>query len=118
MNTSSTSENSPILETIKFSNNWNQKLWCHYFTTIRITGKYEVGQQVNIELNEKHLYTAKIIDKKEFLLEKMNDWMALMDMALPAEKGVQMLKTMYKKYNVNLDKKPFFYYLIERLEKI
>lgn len=84
---------------IKFSQNWNNKLYCEYFTTIRVEeqGRYAIGdvarillqtqkQQekkpyiINIGANTyQYLYNAMIIDTKILLLEQLPEFSAYLD---------------------------------------
>lgn len=54
------------LKTIKFSTNWNKKLDCEIFTTIRKKGYWiNYGDQAAIELNGKVYKWVTCIGKKE-----------------------------------------------------
>lgn len=90
---------------IKFSTNWNNKLDCKCFTTIRLNNdkKYRVGEIYDIYLNEKYLGKAELIEKRKIHLQKINNFIAYLDTGYSAAKCKDMLKRMYKNTNPLLD---------------
>ena len=94
---------------IRFSYNWNNKLDCHSFTTLRLSDKYKIGDVYNILLRGKighyeNKGKAKIIDNKSFLLNDINEFIARLDTGYSAEKCKQILTAMYKNKNVDWSK--------------
>jgi hypothetical protein len=86
-------------EIIKFSFNWNYKLDCGAFTTIRLhnPSKYVVGKLYGIELKgslQKH--PARILDIRTLYLKDMNEWMTQLDMGYGLDQGRETIRTMYK----------------------
>jgi hypothetical protein len=84
------------MSSIRFTQNWNNKLLCDVFTTIRIYNpdKYVVGQK-DKQPYENYLGTAKLIDAKSFKLENITEGMALIDTALNREACIAMMRKMY-----------------------
>lgn len=92
-------ENKP--QTLTFSYNWNNKLDCKVFTTIRLSNRFQIGQKVEIILKGKSLGYGEIIDIKGFYLENLNDWLAMIDTGYSANECRKILKKMYKSKNIN-----------------
>lgn len=93
---------------LKFSKNWNNKLHCKVFTTIRLHDDclYKIGNLFDIDLsiNNSTLKiggTVKLINKKTFKLNQLNDFMAYLDTGNPAETVKKKLMEMYKTSNEN-----------------
>lgn len=85
-----------------FSTNWNNKLSCEYFTTLRLySKKFIVGNIYDIELQKKHLKFAECKAIKTLNIEQINDYIAGLDTGYDAEETKKLIKTMYK--NLNLD---------------
>jgi hypothetical protein len=70
-----------MMETISFSYNWNNKLDCKAFTTIRLLQpeKYRTGETYLITLKRKELFQAKIIKIKAFWFNDLNEFIAHLD---------------------------------------
>lgn len=104
------------MQEINFSFNWNKKLDCKAFTTIRLSGKYNIGEKIEVRLKKAlHCY-GEIIDKKNFNIEKITDWIAYLDTGYDRTECIKILQTMYKNKNINWKMQPVFYYLIKRSE--
>lgn len=103
----------PILDSIEFSFNWNDKLCCRCFTTIRLSGRYNVGDEVNIILKKQFIGVATIRCKEQRLLEQIKDFIAYVDTGYNAEKTKEILTTMYKNKNINWAKQPLYIYVLE-----
>jgi hypothetical protein len=87
------------METIDFSTNWNNKLQCHAFTTIRLfnPNKYRVNSVYRIERNKHFLMQAAIIAIKPFMLHDLNDFMAYLDTGYNASECKLIIQRMYSK---------------------
>ncbi len=84
---------------LKFTYNWNNKLECTAFTTIRISPKYKVGDKYRIYLNNDYKGLARIVAVKGLLVEQMTETMALIDTAYTKAETINILKNMYKTYD-------------------
>lgn len=104
---------------LNFTTNWNNKLACHAFTTIRLwyEGRFQKGQEVEILLQKKHLKYAIIIDIKIFQLHQLNNFMALLDTGYTVEKTKDIIRTMYKNKIQNIEHTLFAYILLETIKK-
>ena len=91
---------------IEFSQNWNNKLDCNAFTTIRMwnPAKHIPGRQVVIKLKGEVHSEGVIHAVKQMNIEQINDYMAYLDTGHNAEYTKKILKNMYtKKYSANWD---------------
>lgn len=87
------------METIPFSYNWNNKLDCKAFTTIRIfnPAKHVVGNRVQAVLKGESKGEGTIMDVKPFLLEKLNPFMSYLDTGYSVEECRNIIVRMYPK---------------------
>jgi hypothetical protein len=86
-----------------FNFNFNNKLYCEYFTDIvpRDDSKFNVGEMLYIE----QLYNnsiiskgiARIIEIKHINLNKINDFMSFITFSKDKEECIKYLKEYYKK---------------------
>lgn len=86
------------LKVLNFNYNWNTKLRCRNFTTIRLRNdaKYFKGARFSITLQNYQKGMAKVIDVKFMTLDKVNEWIARLDTGYSAKECREMIKTMYK----------------------
>jgi hypothetical protein len=90
------------MEKLKFSQNWNSKLDCQFFTTIRIQNKkYSCGNTFDIILNDQYLKTCKIVEIKNFKILQLNDFMSFIDAGMNKIDLYQLLSRFYPKQNIN-----------------
>lgn len=89
------------LQILEFSSCWNLKLNCMCYTTIRLTDKYKVGEEIEVHLNKQHIHNAIVLDKKKLKIEQINEFIARLDTGYSAKECQDLLRTMYKNYNVN-----------------
>lgn len=84
-------------DTINFSYNWNSKLNCSAFTTIRVKNdkKYQMGKVYQISLADKPLKHCKIIAIQYFLLKNLNEFMAQIDTGYSRAETINILSKMY-----------------------
>ncbi|MFC4262454.1 hypothetical protein ACFOWM_06180 [Ferruginibacter yonginensis] len=88
---------------LKFSFNWNNKLDCIAFTTIRIFNPtlHTEGRAVNIFLKEKPLATGVIKKVKPFFLKDLNDYISYLDTGYDVENCTAVLRNMYQSFDFN-----------------
>lgn len=104
---------------LRFSYNWNGKLNCNSFTTIRLKNdqKYFVGQELNVYLGKSLFGFYKIQSVKIIKLNQINDWIAYLDTGYDAEKTKNIVKEMYKnKPSINVETADFHYILLTRIQ--
>ena len=102
------------MKELKFSYNWNNKLDCKVFTTLRLSSKYEVGDLVEVKLNSLYKFNAIIIGKKVIKMEKINDYIAYLDTGYDTDECRGILKKMYK--DVDWTTQNLYYYLVKRTD--
>ncbi|WP_026994680.1 hypothetical protein [Flectobacillus major] len=84
----------PILN---FAQNFNNKLDCPYFTTIRLnTPKYKIGVVFDIELQDTIIKKAEVLDIRILTLDTLDEWTCLLDAGLGLEETISLLKRFYQ----------------------
>ena len=88
---------------INFSYNWNHKLHCDSFTTLRLRNdaRYFVGAVGNIYLKNQYVSAFKIVAIKHFTIDRINEFVARIETGYSREKTIALIKTMYKNRNIN-----------------
>lgn len=99
---------------INFSYNWNNKLDCKAFTTLRLSGRFNVGDEVVINLNHLFVSEAVIIGKKTLLLQDLNDYIAYLDTGYNKDECKKILMRMYPE--ADLTKQKIHFYLIKKID--
>lgn len=110
-----------------FSYNWNNKLWCDVFTTIRIKQpiNYFEGAEKRILLKDNKagtithgetkyldLGTAEILSVTDLQMGKINNGIALVDTAYNAVELRQILSKMYPEYIAKHGNEAMFSFII------
>lgn len=91
------------METINFSYNWNNKLQCHYYTTLRINSpRFRENNMYDIILKGKKIHDGRIIKITLLSLDKINEYIGGLDTGYSAEDCKNILTKMYK--NIDLSK--------------
>lgn len=83
---------------IKFTQNWNGKLRCEYYTTIRLHHpQRNPGMLYWVWLTKCDApdHRAKLISKKTFLLKDLPDMTSYLDTGYSADETKEILKKMY-----------------------
>lgn len=96
----------PAPRNIRFSHNWNGKLHCKAFTTIRLHDdtKYIVGEIYDVYLTSKaadvpnqFMGRAELTAKKTFRMDQLNEWIAWLDTGYDLDTTRQIIRRMYPK---------------------
>jgi hypothetical protein len=105
---------------INFTYNWNSKLFCKFFSTIRLHNphKYAVGNRYHIQLNSKDIGPGIIRAITPFRLDRFTPSMALLDMGYPLDEAKKVILNMYKAKNINWSTQILDFMVIEMPEKI
>jgi uncharacterized protein YqfB (UPF0267 family) len=92
-------------ENLSFSTNWNNKLNCNAFTTLRLRNdrKYYVGARVNIWLNNNFKGAGTIVAVSIFTLDKINESVARVDTGYSAEECKNIIRKMYEGKSPKID---------------
>jgi hypothetical protein len=97
------------MDSLQFNYNWNNKLDCIAFTSIRLRNdkKYQVGKSfyVNLNLGKQNILkgSATLIDIKHLRLSQINNYIAYLDTGYPPDKCKQVIQTMYKNANPTIN---------------
>jgi len=105
------------IDKITFVSNWNNKLFCKCFTTMRLNNHFYIGNTYNIELKGKIIGEALLIDKKSFYIKDLNEWIAHIDTGYNVQECKNILLTMYKNKNINWDTQIINLYLLKYINQ-
>lgn len=88
---------------IEFSRNWNNKLNCFVFTTIRPSNpnRYVLSQTYDILLNKSKLKQCKIIKINRVTGDKLTDYVCYLDTGYDSQATRQILSRMYSNQDIN-----------------
>lgn len=89
------------MEKLKFSTNWNGKLWTDFFTTLRLFNekKYFVGGKFEIWQGQSYLHKAIVVEVRKIKMSQLNDWICYLDTGYGLAETQNILKKMYKENN-------------------
>jgi hypothetical protein len=106
------------LEVLEFSGDWNKKLGCQYYTTIRLNNpsKYMVGKQLKVMLSRRLHHIAEVACISELTLGRVSEAMAFIDAGLELPKFKTMFTKMYEtKININ-DNTPLVFVVLKKID--
>ena len=89
---------------ISFSKNWNQKLCCDVFTTIRYKSPLKRGDIVSVSTTTAtHVVKsfAEVLNVESYLLKDIPECVFAFDMGLSKELGIQEIKRIYSQLNIH-----------------
>ncbi len=93
------------MKQLTFYTNWNNKLGCNIFTTMRLeSNKYTIGELYNLKLKGVDIGVVEILDIKKFWLHDLKEWVALIDTGYNKDECIDLIKKMYSKYNIDFTK--------------
>lgn len=87
---------------IKFKRNWNNKLLCPCFSSLRLKNPvyYRVGKVFDVQLFKSGRYNhyryAELVFTKDTYLYALSDYFTFMDANMQRDKFIKMIETMYK----------------------
>lgn len=96
---------------LEFTYNWNNKLDCKYFHTLRLSGRWEVGQTCEVFLQKQMIGTAKLMSKVRY--ENFNaipDHICYLDTGYDKSNTIRILRQMYKN-SPGIEKSPTYGYV-------
>jgi ABC-type multidrug transport system ATPase subunit len=94
---------------LEFSSNWNNKLFCTCFTTIRASSKYQTPEPVEVFLNGKKLYDAQLLRWERRYA--YSEYESHLDTSYTARDTHDIINKMYGKIL-----KDSYYYLYKRIK--
>lgn len=81
---------------LNFYKNWNNKLGCDYFPSIRLAKeKYKIGEIYEVWLSNKFLGKCELISKKHMYFNEMTEEMALIDSGMKKNELATYLTGLY-----------------------
>lgn len=112
------------METISFTHNWNNKLYCRSFSTVRIENpiKYRLNQEYRIFLNQVKgkppidRGIATLIHIEYFNLFDVNPAICYLDANLNKETFIKLVLTMYKNSGIDFNKKRMSFLVLQFLK--
>lgn len=99
---------------LNFGFNWNNKLECKVFSTLRLTNRLNVGDLVTIKLKNELHSVGRVVVKESFLFNQINDAIAYLDTGYDADECRKILQRMYKNKNVDWFTQMINFYLIKK----
>lgn len=96
------------MKDLEFSYNWNNKLDCKAFTTLRLSNRFYVGDEIIVKLKSVVKGRAKVIGKRYFGIDEINDYIGYLDTGYSGEETKDILKKMYPEADWR-DKRVYFY---------
>lgn len=105
--------------TLNFSTNWNDKLFCDCFTTFRPNYPiYSVGKRFDVVLNGNQFFgEVDVIEKKVMKLRDVNEWIARLDTGYSLDEFQKLVRTMYKNKFGDIENLQFCLLLLKRVKK-
>ena len=101
----------PKHKELNFSYNWNKKLHNNVFTTIRQSGRLDVGDKISIKLNDFHMKFGTVLIKKYLPVEKLNETMCYLDTGYNREETLEIISKMFGAEKIS-DEAKIYWYLI------
>lgn len=103
---------------IEFSTNWNKKLGCKFFTTIRLINyaKYHIGNVYKIIRKGDYVLDAKIIKLRHCKLHELPEYTCYLDTGYSKEETIELFKKMYQSKNIDWEKQLVSIILLEHLD--
>lgn len=104
---------------LEFSTNWNQKLNCDAFTTIRIWHR-EIGKHVHVVPNKStgiEPFDAVVVVCKQFSIGALTDGMSYIDTGYCADETRKIMQTMYSKKHKNWETMPYYLIILKKVKK-
>ena len=100
---------------LRFSTNWNNKLYCKMFSTIRLdNGYYKPGEMFLVYLKNDFLYRTIIRESRSFLLHELPSISAALDTGYSLDDTKNIIRKMYP--DKDWTKQKLVILLIENME--
>ncbi|MCX6208346.1 MAG: hypothetical protein NTZ59_02295 [Bacteroidetes bacterium] len=105
------------MDYIKFSQNWNGKLHCKFFTTIRLaqSQRFFIGKMVDIFLKEQRLFDANIVSVIECLIDDLPEEICYINTGYNKQATVELMKKIYSAKNIDWSNQKLHIIFLENL---
>jgi len=106
------------LKRINYSHNWNNKLLCTVFTTIRLRNdnKYKCGETYEVWCKGRKLYNVIIVEIIHFKLHQLKSHVAYIDTGYNLEQTREVIYTMYKNKSIDFNTQDFSLIIQQRVK--
>ena len=106
------------MPSINFEKNYNNKLHCVCFTSLRLHNdyNYSVGLNYTIMLKRKNFGVAKLIEKRVLRLDQLNEFIAHIDAGVPLKELISMIKSFYTKKSIDWNTQQLDLLLFEKIK--
>lgn len=104
------------MDKITFSSNWNNKLTCEYFTSIRLYNdlRYGVGRTLEVAFKDKIIKKVQVMSMKRLMLKDITSFIAGLDTGYSPEQCKSIITKMYPA--VNLQVEPLSFILFKTIK--
>lgn len=100
-----------------YSTNWNNKLQCDCYSTLRLSGRFPVGQVLEVYLKKEYHHHARVQAVYKTSLDKLTDYACHLDTGYNAEETRTILKRMYGQLTEEQwAKQALYVYILKRLK--
>ena len=111
------------MERLNFSTNWNKKLDCDVFSTIRLWNPAKYYEGAEFEVYDNSVNPARYKGRavcaivSEFRLNQLKPAAAILDTGYSLDETLHVLRTMYYKKVADLEKQPFAYVILKKVKQ-
>lgn len=108
-----------LIPDLNFSYNWNNKLNCLSFTTLRLRkdSKYKKGALLNVKAPNIAVFPVLVLDVKHLLISQLTEGMCRIDTGYSKAETEKLIHTMYMaKTNINWEHQQLVWVLLRRLK--
>lgn len=104
------------MEKLDFSTNWNNKLDCKCFTTIRVFSsfKHYKGNEFAVFLKTQTKGKAVVLDSWRIKINELTDYVCYLDTGYSREETINIMKKMYPR--IDFKKTDFVILLLKKIE--
>lgn len=100
-----------------FQQNYNKKLDCNCFTTIRLDSDiYYEGAMFDVFFKNEMYKKVIVRQVKRFTIDQLNEFMSAVDMGLTVPECVKVMKNMWAKEIIDWEKQKFAFVLLRTLK--
>lgn len=101
-------------QNLNFSYNWNYKLDCKAFTTIRLSERFEINDHLNVYFNDKLRCHVRVVGKRLFNILELPELICWLDTGYSKAETIEVLRKMYK--DVDMTKVKFTVYTLLKVD--
>lgn len=92
------------INSISFGTNWNSKLNCSAFSSIRLRNdkKFILGHEYQVILKDQPIFVCRLVAISHFMLDGMSDAMSFIDTGYNKKETIAMIEKMYKNKDIDV----------------